>query len=79
MLLAGEEQRVPSSSRFCSPGASKCVREGEPHISIETAERAREMCLSLVSASPLSHLGHYVGYRLPFVYAKYGSAVRACL
>lgn len=55
VLLAGEEQRVPSSSTFCSPGASKCVREGQPHISIETAERANEgdvfksrLCLFLI-------------------------------
>lgn len=36
------------------------------------------MCLSLVSASPPSHLGHYVGYRLALVYAKYGHAESVC-
>lgn len=61
------------------------VSEREPCVSTGRAERGerREMCLSLVAASPhlffFSHLGHNVGYRLPYVYAKYGKAGRACL
>lgn len=51
----------------------KCDRDG----SLTFPQRqlsGRELCLSLVSASPFSHLGHNVGYRLPCVYTKYGNA-----
>lgn len=56
---------------------AKCVGEGEPYISTETAET--EKCLSLLSAPLFSHLGHNVGYRLAYVYAKYGNTQNACL
>lgn len=51
----------------------------EPYICTGRAERGREMCLSLIAASPfVPHLGHNVGYRLPYVYAKYGKAESVC-
>lgn len=56
---------------------AKCVVEGEPYISTETAET--EKCLSPFCPPFFPHLGHNVGYRLAYVYAKYGNTQNACL
>lgn len=56
---------------------AKYVGEGEPYISPDT--EGREKCLSLLAAPLFQHLGHNVGYRLAYVYAKCGYTQHACL
>lgn len=50
-----------------------------PLKELSERERERDVFKSHRCLPFFSHLGHNVGYRLPYVYAKYGKAESACL